>query len=94
MNLEVHVENYLVKRVEQLGGVAYKLVAVGKRGKPDRLVILPGVRPFLVELKRPSGGRLAELQKLRIAELRRLGATVYDDVRNKEDVDRILKQET
>ena len=44
------VEQYLLKRIKALGGVAYKLDARLYSGIPDRLVCLEGVATF-VELK-------------------------------------------
>lgn len=75
--LETGVEQYLISLVEQHGGMAYKFVVPGVRGYPDRIVKLPGVSAFLVELKKPKGGRVAELQKVRHAELRAVGWEVF-----------------
>lgn len=60
--LEAEVERYFVWVVARLGGKADKIEFVGKRGCPDRLVRLPESL-WLVELKRPKGGRLSALQK-------------------------------
>ncbi len=35
------IERYLVKRVKELGGEARKVQWIGRRGAPDRLVMLP-----------------------------------------------------
>lgn len=43
-------------------GVTVKLVPDGRRGIPDRLVILPGGAVLFIELKRPKGGVTAKLQ--------------------------------
>lgn len=60
---ERDVENYLVKRVRELGGEVRKVEWVGRRGAPDRLVMLPlcgrsgrwsSCRTIWVELKAPS----------------------------------------
>jgi len=40
--IERDVEDYLVKRVKALGGECRKVVWPGRRGAPDRLVMLPG----------------------------------------------------
>lgn len=58
--LEQSVEDYLVARVERAGGITAKMTIKGRRGWPDRLVILNG--QHLVEVKRPKGGRLSEVQ--------------------------------
>lgn len=41
---ESDIENYLVKRVKALGGEVRKVKWIGRRGAPDRLVMLPGFR--------------------------------------------------
>lgn len=38
---ERDIERYLVKRVKELGGEVRKVQWVGRRGAPDRLVMLP-----------------------------------------------------
>ena len=68
-------ENKLREGAKRLGGFAIKLIPI-LAGIPDRLVILPGGRVVFVELKRQSGGRLSEIQKVRHARLRKLGHTV------------------
>lgn len=39
---ESDIENYLVERVKALGGEVRKVQWIGRRGAPDRLVMLPG----------------------------------------------------
>ena len=39
--LERDVEDYLVKRVKAMGGEVRKVKWIGRRGAPDRLVMLP-----------------------------------------------------
>lgn len=58
---ETSVEQALVRLIKAQGGRADKVQFVGKRGCPDRLVALAG-RLWLVELKRPKGGRLSAQQ--------------------------------
>lgn len=38
---ERDIEKYLVKRVKELGGEVRKVQWIGRRGAPDRLVMLP-----------------------------------------------------
>ncbi len=71
--LESEVEARLRKKVESLGGKAYKFISEGNRGVPDRIVCLPNGRAVFVETKRPKGFRLSKLQEYRIRELRALG---------------------
>jgi hypothetical protein len=49
---ERDVENYLVKRVKELGGEVRKAKWIGRQGAPDRVVFFKGV--WFVELKRPD----------------------------------------
>lgn len=56
---EAFVERYLAERVEKKGGLCQKITHPGRRGCPDRLVTWPNGRMFLVELKRPKGGKLS-----------------------------------
>lgn len=91
--LEVSIEQYCHATVVQLGGMTYKFVVPGVRGYPDRIVKLPGVSAFLVELKKPKGGRVAELQKVRHEELRAVGWRVYL-AKDRGEVDAILRKES
>ena len=59
--LESSVESDMIRRVHKAGGMVTKLVPV-KAGAPDRLVILPGGKIRLVELKSESG-RLRPIQE-------------------------------
>ena len=52
--LEKTIEQALVKRVKDLGGMAEKYVSVNRRSVPDRLVTLPDGRIIFVELKAPG----------------------------------------
>lgn len=85
---EKNVESYLRIKVRQMGGKAYKFVSPGNAGVPDRLVVIPGCEMFFVELK-ATGGKTTKLQDARIAELDRLGQTVFI-ADSREGVDEIL----
>ena len=59
---ERDIERHLVKRVKELGGEVRKVQWVGRRGAPDRLVMLPPDAyvddqhcTIWVELKAPGG---------------------------------------
>lgn len=52
---ESAVERRLTDRVRALGGLSVKLVASGTAGVPDRLVLLPGIEPMLIEVKAEDG---------------------------------------
>jgi hypothetical protein len=73
--IEAQVEAHLVRRVKALGGETRKVIWPGRRGAPDRLVLLPGEALF-VELKRPKHGRLEPHQLREHARLRASGFTV------------------
>jgi hypothetical protein len=90
---ESAIETYLIRTVVSLGGCCYKFAVPGVRGYPDQIVKLPGADAFLVELKRPKGGRLAELQKVRHAELRAVGWRVYV-AKDRGEIDAIIRRET
>ena len=83
--LERDIERYLVRRVAECGGVAYKWVSPGRVGVADRIVILPGGRVWFVELKTATG-RLSPLQQVFAADMRRMGMN-YIVIRSKEEVD-------
>ncbi len=72
---ESRIENYLKRRVEKLGGKAYKWAPVGVVGVPDRMVLLPGGKVIFVELKAP-GKKARKLQEYRAKQLRVLGFQV------------------
>lgn len=71
---ESEIEAYLVKRVKELGGDTRKLKWIGRRGAPDRFVMLYG--GFFVELKAP-GEKLRPEQEREHAFLRDNGVEVY-----------------
>jgi len=71
---ERDVERYLVRRVRATGGEIRKVQWLGRRGAPDRLVMLPG-RGIWVELKAP-GTPLKKHQKREHERMRRMGQTV------------------
>lgn len=75
-HLEADLEAYFRKRVRALGGYTEKIVGVTGKGCPDRLVLLPGGRMYLVELKAETG-RLEPLQKVWHMRASSLGTTVY-----------------
>lgn len=60
---EKEIEAAFCKMVKRHGGLSLKWVCPGRRGVPDRIVILPGARIIFVELKRPKNGKISALQK-------------------------------
>ena len=83
---ERDIESYLVKRVKAMGGEVRKVQWIGRRGAPDRCVMMPAREDFLpgsvidpetiwVELKAP--GKKAESHQLREHErMREMGQRV------------------
>lgn len=59
---EASIELHLRRRVKAMGGMCEKLAPINS-GAPDRLVIMPGGRMVLVELKTESG-RIRPIQKM------------------------------
>ena len=87
--MEKHIEAYLVKRVKEIGGIAYKFVSPAHRGVADRVVCLPNGVVWFVELKAP-GGRLSPLQKVFEDDMARLRQR-YVCLWSKEQVDAWVK---
>ena len=79
-----------MRRVKEIGGIAYKFVSPSNRGVADRLVVLPQGVVWFVEVKK-EGGRLSTLQNIFIAEMQRLQQNVRV-VWSKEDVDQLIKE--
>ena len=89
--LEKNIEAHLVKRVKEIGGIAYKFVSPAHRGVADRVVFLPNGVVWFVELKAP-GGRLSPLQKVFEDDMVRLRQR-YVCLWSKEQVDAWVKEQ-
>lgn len=86
---ESDIETYLRKKVEASGGKCWKWVSPGRRGVPDRIVIMPGGVVAFVELKAP--GKKERHDQVRVQKiLRDLGCLVYSSVDSKEKVDKLV----
>jgi len=72
---ESQIEKYLCEQVKLRGGEVRKIKWIGRRGAPDRLVLLPSSEPWFIELKAP-GKKLAAHQKREHKTLDKLGAFV------------------
>ena len=63
------IEAYLVKRVREAGGEAYKFSSPNRRNVPDRLVVFPKGVIFFVEVKatgeEPTPAQYREHKRLR-----------------------------
>ncbi len=84
---ETHIENHLIKRVKQLGGIPYKFTSPQRRSVPDRLCVLPGGYVLFIECKRP-GEEPTDAQYRELGKLNDLGQWTYW-VSTKGEVDKI-----
>jgi hypothetical protein len=85
---EKEVEQYLIRRVREAGGLTRKFVSPGHRGVPDRIVIYMGHVNF-VELKAP--GKLLRADQVREhKKLRDAGALVWT-IDSKDRVDYFIE---
>jgi hypothetical protein len=84
------VEKRLVRGVLALGGRADKFVSPGRRGVPDRLVMLPGGILFFVECKAPN--RKPNPSQCRDHQQRRRLGFRVEIVNCIEDVDDLLAE--
>lgn len=73
--LEKDIERRMVQMIKKRGGLCYKFVSPNNPGVPDRIVITPDGRVIFVELKTEIG-RLANIQKWQLDEMRKRGADV------------------
>ena len=87
MTRESDIETYLVRRVSALDGEVRKVRWIGRRGAPDRLVMLPG-QILWVELKAP-GEAARPHQSREHARMRAMGQRV-EVVDSFERVDEVL----
>lgn len=62
------IEAYLVRRVKELGGEVRKVKWIGRRGAPDRVVMLPAFRLSLPESGSPEVDRWLEQTTAAIVE--------------------------
>lgn len=87
---ERNIEAYLRNKVKAAGGWAPKWTSPGNSGVPDRIVILPGGRIVMVELKAP-GKKPTALQLVQHDRLRALGCDVRV-VDSREGVDDLIRE--
>lgn len=71
---EQYIQTKIKNKLEKEGWFILKLIKVSKSGIPDILALRNGVTMF-IEVKKPNG-KLSELQRHRIKELRDLGFEV------------------
>lgn len=81
---ESEIEKHLVRRVKEAGGEIRKVKWIGRRGAPDRFVMIPEREEhpyqnpcsFWVELKAP-GKKLEPHQEREIGRMRDCGIPVF-----------------
>lgn len=74
---ESDLERRFVRRCEKAGATVRKLAWLGRKGAPDRVVLLPVRRIAFVELKRGSRGRFSGDQEAELALLQGMGFPTY-----------------
>jgi Holliday junction resolvase len=72
--LEQKIQIKIIKKLEQDGYFVLKLIRTNVNAIPD-LIAIKENETFFIEVKRPNG-KLSELQKLRIENLRKKGINV------------------
>lgn len=90
--MEAEIEDYLVRRVLAVGGIAEKTISPGGRGYFDRVVLMPGGQVFFVEVKKPRGSHMPEHQKARHRNYRARGGEVRV-LKTRADVDRLVDRD-
>lgn len=86
---ESKIEAYLKQQIERLGGKCWKWESPGKRGVPDRIIILPGPVYAFAETKRTGDSERAQ-QVYRHKQLRAMGCTVFSTVDSYDRVNEIV----
>jgi len=87
--LERQIEAHLVKKVKELGGIAYKFVSPANRGVADRVVVLPGGGVVFVEVKSATG-QLSPLQEQFAKDMTRLKQN-YIVLKSREEVNAFIE---
>jgi Holliday junction resolvase len=64
-------QSKIINQLTKEGWLCVKLIKTNKNGIPDLMCLKEGITMF-IEVKRPNG-KLSELQKIRIKQLRDLG---------------------
>tara|TARA_R100001244_G_scaffold13606_2_gene15317 strand:- start:3328 stop:3576 length:249 start_codon:yes stop_codon:yes gene_type:complete len=69
---EQQIQSKRIKQLESQGYYVIKLIKTNKNGIPDLLAIAPDAEILFSEIKTPKG-KVSELQKYRIKELKNYG---------------------
>ena len=87
---ERDIEEWLVRQVRELGGIADKFVSPGNPGVPDRLIIIPGGHVIFVELKTEIG-RMSNIQKWQRERYRKMGAD-FRIIKGKKEAEEFINE--
>lgn len=87
--MEKKIESRLRDGVKKLGGKAFKWVSPGNSGVADRLVLMPGNKSYIVELKKGGSKVLRPEQKIFKKFVESLGFRYYL-LSSSEEVDSFL----
>lgn len=87
---EKFIESYLVSKLKMIGADPIKFEVFGRRGMPDRIVLIPGGKVIFVEVK-ALGKKLRPLQEKRKRELEKLGFEVHV-IDSKKSVDELARR--
>jgi Holliday junction resolvase len=74
MKTEQQIQTKIINKLQQEGWLCLKIIKLSASGYPDILAHRNGETMY-IEVKRPLG-KLSELQKVRIEELKKQGITV------------------
>jgi hypothetical protein len=85
---ESKIEAYLVRACSKRGWSCWKFASPGRKGVPDRIILIPGGKAVFIEVKSPEG-QLSKLQGLLIEKLSQLGFLCFV-VASYEEVDNVL----
>lgn len=86
---EKEIEEYLVDKIKDLGGMCPKWNSPGTKGVPDRIVLLPDALICFVETKREKGGRISPMQEWRARQLKQYGFVTFF-INTKPQVDKLV----
>lgn len=84
------VEDYLGRRVKELGGQTRKVIYQGRTGSPDQWCFLPGGILLIVECK-AEGETPSAIQLRELKVLRELGFNAHW-VDSREQLDKLLEE--
>lgn len=73
MTIEKRLEARLKNEIKKMGGKCIKMTPQGENGFPDRLILMPGGKTYLAELKSGAKGVVSPIQQHQIRQLKYLG---------------------